>query len=522
MGYVKTHRRRDICFLIISIPFALLSIAAMTLPAFYEDLVDVLIKQNLELVENTQQWDWFMELPIPINFNIYAFNLTNPDEVKEGAKPIFEEVGPYIFTQKRIKRQDSIKFIDDTVSYREVQHYEFDTEHSFPNTASDNFTSVNVVYMIVTQIIENVPEGTTIPFDIEEAIENVYGNSEIIDIYNVGKIVFEGLELCDPKTTTVSGKLVCLMLAMLNLRFVTYLPDGSMKLSLFEYKNGKDAGLFNLNRGTEDIEKFMMINSWEGKTRTNYWKGENNECDYIAGTREGTLFSPKIHGQNFRLFSMDICRTVELTMESTEGEYEGVGTYKYILDKSTLISNDPNGCYCIKKTKGLQREDTCFMDGVMDLHSCFAIPALLSFPHFLHADPKYLELVEGLSPDKDKHETFVQLEPLSGAPMTGAKRVQFNFVVRPIVLNGEILKATEKLTPTMFPLAWAEENVKLDGDLLDLIQTMSYWYAFFDIFKWLLSWILGAVFAAPSFWVMFEVYTTKRQESVTKATHMDV
>lgn len=521
MKYVKTHRRRDICFLFISIPFAVLSIAAMTLPAFYEDIVDMLIKQNLQLETGTQQWDWFMELPMPINFNIYIFNLTNPDEVKTGAKPNFKEEGPYVFTQTRKKTEESIEFIGDSVSYREIQNYVFDETQSYPQSSSDNFISVNVVFMIITQILENVPFQID---NLEETIENVYGNSDIIDTYNIGEIVFDGLHLCDPAKTTVTGKLVCLMLSFLHLRFVSHLPDGSMKLSLFEYKNGKDAGVFNVNRGTEDMEKFMMINSWEGKTRTNYWKGENNECDNIAGTREGTLFTPKVHGQNFRLFSMDICRTVELTMETTESEFEGVDTYKYVLEGSALISDDPEGCYCLKKTKGLDGEPYCFMDGFMDLHSCFGIPALLSFPHFLDADPKYLDYVEGLNPDKEKHGTSLLLEPVSGAPLTGSRKVQFNFVTRPIKKSGldEPIESTALLRRLVFPLAWAEETTSVEGELLDLIQTLTYWYKFFDIFKWLLSWILGAVFAAPSFWVMFEVYTTKRQESVTKAIVMDI
>jgi len=40
-------------------------------------------------------------------------------------------------------------------------------------------------------------------------------------------------------------------------------------------------------------------------------------------------------------------------------------------------------------------------------------PVYLSFPHFYKADPKLLEDVEGLSPDQEKHETFLKIQPVS-------------------------------------------------------------------------------------------------------------
>lgn len=39
-------------------------------------------------------WEKF---PIALNFSIYVFNLTNPDEVQNGGKPHVQEVGPFVF-----------------------------------------------------------------------------------------------------------------------------------------------------------------------------------------------------------------------------------------------------------------------------------------------------------------------------------------------------------------------------------------------------------------------------------------
>jgi scavenger receptor class B protein 1 len=37
------------------------------------------------------------KIPFALEFRIYLFNVTNPDEIKAGQKPILKEVGPFFF-----------------------------------------------------------------------------------------------------------------------------------------------------------------------------------------------------------------------------------------------------------------------------------------------------------------------------------------------------------------------------------------------------------------------------------------
>jgi len=39
-------------------------------------------------------------------------------------------------------------------------------------------------------------------------------------------------------------------------------------------------------------------------------------------------------------------------------------------------------------------------------------PLIISLPHFLDGDAEYLEKVEGLSPNRELHETAITLEPV--------------------------------------------------------------------------------------------------------------
>lgn len=40
--------------------------------------------------------DW-TNIPMAVDFKIWLFNITNPDEVQNGGKPTVKEVGPYFY-----------------------------------------------------------------------------------------------------------------------------------------------------------------------------------------------------------------------------------------------------------------------------------------------------------------------------------------------------------------------------------------------------------------------------------------
>lgn len=53
--------------------------------------------QNVILYEGSEQYYRFIDVPQPIDFKVYLFNVTNPMEVQNGALPIVKEIGPYIY-----------------------------------------------------------------------------------------------------------------------------------------------------------------------------------------------------------------------------------------------------------------------------------------------------------------------------------------------------------------------------------------------------------------------------------------
>jgi hypothetical protein len=53
--------------------------------------------QGVQLVNGTEAYDRWRKLPMALFFKVYLFNVTNPEEVQNGANPIVQEVGPYVY-----------------------------------------------------------------------------------------------------------------------------------------------------------------------------------------------------------------------------------------------------------------------------------------------------------------------------------------------------------------------------------------------------------------------------------------
>jgi lysosome membrane protein 2 len=49
------------------------------------------------LINGSDAYKRWETIPIPLQFKVYFFNVTNPDKVQLGAKPEVNEVGPYIY-----------------------------------------------------------------------------------------------------------------------------------------------------------------------------------------------------------------------------------------------------------------------------------------------------------------------------------------------------------------------------------------------------------------------------------------
>lgn len=93
--------------------------------------------------------------------------------------------------------------------------------------------------------------------------------------------------------------------------------------------------------------------------------------------------------------------------------------------------------------------------GISNLTHCESgAPVFISKPHFLDADPSYLNSVEGISsPKMWDHNTILGVEHHTGATMYGRKRLQIN-----LQIQKGLLLASDVEEDLFFPILWVEEG----------------------------------------------------------------
>ncbi len=132
------------------------------------------------------------------------------------------------------------------------------------------------------------------------------------------------------------------------------------------------------------------------------------DCNLFGGT-DLSQFAPMVKKEDkLRVTLIDMCRSFDLIFKD-EIIIHTVPAWRFIPSLKSFesaINNIDNQCFCIEKSE-------CGFDGLFDLSLCRnGAPMFLSNPHFYDADTKLLNLVDGLKPDKIKHESFYDIEPV--------------------------------------------------------------------------------------------------------------
>ncbi|XP_049324456.1 scavenger receptor class B member 1 isoform X1 [Astyanax mexicanus] len=394
-------------------------------------IIDDQIVKNIEInPKNDLSYTMWKDIPVPFFMSIYFFNVLNPDEILEGEKPMLEQRGPYVYSEKRWK--DNITFhANKTVSYREYRQYFFEEDMSVGNE-SDIVTIPNMLVLGASVMMEKLP----VPVRIM--------------ISTTFKAFKEG-----PFLTKTVGELMwgydSKLVNFLNQYFPGMLPV-SGKFGLFAEFNNSNTGLFTVFTGQGDIRKVHQVDSWNGLKEVNYWNSD--QCNMINGTA-GQMWPPFMTTEStLPFYSPDACRSMELVYER-RGTMSGIPIFRYVAPK-TLFANgsdySPNEGFC-----------PCRQSGLLNVSSCrHKSPVFISHPHFYNADPALLETVNGLSPNEEEHGLFIDIHPETGVPMNVSIRLQLNLLIKKVFGISE----TGEIAEVVMPMIWFGESGYIDGPVL--------------------------------------------------------
>lgn len=375
----------------------------------------------------------------PLILDLYFFNWTNADQIaNRSVTPHFEEIGPYRFYE--MKEKYDIQLHDNgTVTFKYVQKY-FLHEDS-PRQLTDMVTTVN-------------------PVALTAAFKSRYANfwmkasnnfllmmekSKITVTHSVEEWLFQGY--VDKVMTTVR------MIPILG-------ADVQDKFGWFYNKNHtyEKSGIFSMHTDPAS-DNFGRIVHWNYKNTTRNFEGS---CGTVRGSA-GEFHPMKPNKDYLELYSTELCSFARLDYER-EVNVKGIQAYKY--SSNTLFDNGTRvpeyKCFC---------NGGCTPSGVHNVSLCrMNSPIFLSLPHFYNADPYYTRLVDGMKPNKDKHDFYITVEPTSAIVVDLRARMQLNMLLQPI----EGFTLFRDVPTAYVPIFYFDQMVTSSDDLALKIVLMQY------------------------------------------------
>ncbi|KAK0170988.1 hypothetical protein PV328_008761 [Microctonus aethiopoides] len=467
---------------------------------------------------------------LDIFFRVWIYHVTNPDEVIQGGFPMFEERGPYVYNMNLKKNIINVDEDVDEIAFTTFRTYRFNQSESGSNTGDEEIVMLNSAYYgtILTNFVITVaskifsaqdlktrvsevqnaffknlirpffteiqPITERFPMFIDKfgnSIQKLFPNADDIFIRAKAKdILFDGLPLVCDKEANKELLLIC---SGLRGKKPPIIKDTDKldhyTYSLFQRNNMTDDGPFTVNRGVKNKDALGNITSHKGKRILKYWS--EPACNVVSGTDSITWPPMKEKMPFVSVYEPNLCRTARAYYKREE-IIHGLMGYRYELDESTWLDKNMD-CYCPINSKKIKQ---CLITGLMDITKCQEAPAIFSEPHFLHGDKSLLEFAQGLKPNPHVHSTYITLNPLSGVPLSGSRKMQLNMQLKPI----PAIKLLSNVSEGFFPMLWAEEANTATVKQLSPIIMAHRLLRVFKYFSWLII-VLGIFFTVKIWWI---------------------
>ncbi|XP_043671985.1 protein croquemort isoform X2 [Vespula pensylvanica] len=424
-------KRSSIKFIIILIIGLILILLGAIAAAFWSSIFNWFLLRELTLTPTSTIYNLWKETPIPMYLKFYFFNWINPDVFNHplNEKPELVEMGPYVFREVDYKI-NQVWNDNGTVTFQRRKVWYFD-ENLSNGKLTDKVTNLDPVVVTMGQMMTN---KSKLVREIANKLIMSLGRG-LTMTKSVGELLFDGYK---DELLVIAKKF--------NISIIPF-----TKFGWFYERNNSDTfdGTFNMLTGANNIFEMGIVKEWNFKNKTNYYK---NSCAIIGGTN-GDLWPPLKNNKTADIFIPDICTYVRLTYQN-ESLYQGLEGSKFISDATMLDNGDKvksRKCYCMS--------EKCEPSGILNVAKCkYGAPAFISLPHFYLADSSYGNAVKGLKPTREKHETFVTIEPKTGVPLQVKAQLQLNLMVDSI--NGmSIFKHVRK---TYMPMMWFTQEANLN------------------------------------------------------------
>ncbi|XP_050529375.1 scavenger receptor class B member 1-like isoform X2 [Daktulosphaira vitifoliae] len=408
------------------ISLMLIGVAALvlgTLIALYDPHA-MILKWKLVFADGDEAFEMWKTPDAPLYLRVYIFNITNHEEFLAGKEKLrFKEVGPYVY-RENMAHKNPIFNSNGTITVTPVHPLTWIPELNtgkeddvliLPNIALLSLANVMSDASIITRMGVNmlIHQTNSQPFVKQTAKEFMFGyESPLVTLGNKfmpSWISFDKLGLID---------------------------------RMYEF-TGDTATFYS---GRDDVAKSGLIENYNTKPYLPQWP---MHCGAVSGASDGTKFPSLMKPDSpASFFRKSLCRSIPMVRVSNLTYHDGLPIYKYIFKNGSLDNghdNPENKCFC--------RKNKCLPSGVIDVTECYyGFPIALSYPHFLQSDPALLEAIDGLKPDKEVHETYFLINPLTGLPTQLYVKMQINLAFGDLSSMANV----EMCSNLILPLVWTE------------------------------------------------------------------
>ncbi|KAL0267641.1 UNVERIFIED_CONTAM: hypothetical protein PYX00_009850 [Menopon gallinae] len=472
---MRTWRvRKTFIYIIATCGSVLMLIGVMLTLKDSIDFTMILLSKKMALWNDSDAMKAWKKAPFPVLFKVYIWNVTNPKEVSAGAKPRLTELGPYVY-ERWLEKANVKEEENETLSYNENATMLFSEALSRNRRETDMVTIIHLpIVGMVLRVDEMMPEYVSYLNPVFPAL--FPGVEDIFLRATVRDLLFDGIPI-DCSSSDFMVTTACNNLEEDLPKTIRKVGEKAFRFSFFDYKRRLSPDVMRVYRGTDDIRKLGKFYSFNNAMSVKKW--HNEYCDMLNGS-DGSHMPVNLKKDDLvYLFQADLCRAVYAKFER-EVYREKIKLFRYVNTPDLFASakkNPNNECFCVPKAQlsdflggdddddadaeegernDTEKPKTCPKAGSMIMTPCVGAPVVITFPHFYMGDESFSEYVQ-LEPNKQLHETFVEVEPISGIPFLGSKRVQFNIEVKAI----PDMEFMSNLTPGLFPVLWVEESMEL-------------------------------------------------------------
>ncbi|KAG7162957.1 Lysosome membrane protein 2-like 1 [Homarus americanus] len=390
---------------------------------------------------SSKTFDSFITPPVPVYMQIWLFNVTNPDDIRyHGAKPIIKEVGPFTYMEVRKK-------------------FDFVWDHDRGTTIAAKVDKLGPAIQLAVELgFMRFKESLFITRTVGELLFHGYeepllnkltqylgdptnSNGRFGFLYPVASKVFghdKSAKVAKSPSVLQSEHHLPSIRDLILAIIWSQLEEG---MDLFEVHTAEELlfGGFPLPEFNFDFSELSpkWLNFTKGWNGTLYdildTMGVQDLPDWLEDNKLGLMF-----GRN---------NTNDGTYTVKTGE-KGLSDYLEITEwngnGSLNFWSDPD-CNKIRGTDGSQ----------------YSPQVIMSTPHFYMGDKVELAKLEGLHPNKEDHETFLDVEPRTGVTMNAAKKIQINV---PLKKYGN-LPSFKNVPEVTFPILWINESATVNATM---------------------------------------------------------